>query len=129
MTLRLGMVQISVTDLDEAWRFYVERLGIPGKRRFGPGKAFELDLEGGPAVLVYPATQKRIAGYPDESAVTLVFHTPNLPETLASWKAKGVEFVGISWAADASGIAESPFGPFIAFRDPFGNVHELLQPR
>lgn len=128
MTVRLGMIQISVTDLEEAWHFYVETLGIRGIKRFGAGKAFHLELEDGPIVLVYPATRKRIDRYPDEATVTLVFHTPNLHETVASWKRKGVQFVGISWSADASGVGESPFGPFIAFRDPFGNVHELLQP-
>ena len=128
MTLRLGLVQINVTDLDAAWRFYVETLGIRGVRNFGTGKAFHLELSGGPGVLVYPVGQRRIHRYPEETGATLVFHTPNLPETVASWKRKGVEFIKIAWSTDATGIAESPFGPFIAFRDPFGNVHELLQP-
>jgi catechol 2,3-dioxygenase-like lactoylglutathione lyase family enzyme len=130
--LRIGLIQINVTDLDEAWRFYVETLGIPGRRNLGPNHPFELDLAPGggaaPTVLVYPVGERTRRAYPDETGVTLVFHTENVYGTVEEWKTRGVEFIPIAWSRDESGIADTPFGPFVAFRDPFGNVHELLQP-
>jgi predicted enzyme related to lactoylglutathione lyase len=128
--LRVGIVQINVTDLGAAWRFYVDTLGITGRQTLGPGKPFELDFgRGGPTVLVYPARNVAKPDYPSGAGVTLVLFTDDIHATVAEWKAKGVPFIRIAWAKDESGIADTPFGPFIAFRDPFGNVHELLQPR
>jgi catechol 2,3-dioxygenase-like lactoylglutathione lyase family enzyme len=128
MSLRVGINQINVTDLDLAWRFYVETLGIPGRQTLGSNKAFELDLGPGPTILVYPVTQSFPRPYPDSTGVTLGFYTDDISVTVAAWRARGVEFVPIEWATDPSGIAPTPFGPFIAFRDPFANTHELLQP-
>jgi catechol 2,3-dioxygenase-like lactoylglutathione lyase family enzyme len=129
VSLRVGIVQINVTDLEEAWRFYVETLGLAGRRTLGANKPFELELEGGPTVLVYPARRRSEPDYPGGTGVTLVFYTDDVRATVAAWGAKGVSFIPAAWAKDESGIADTPFGPFIAFRDPFGNVHELLQPR
>lgn len=130
VNLQVGIVQINVTDLDAAWRFYVDTLGIGGRWALGPGKPFELDLgPGGPTVLIYPARTVSRLDYPSGTGVTLVLFTDDIRATVAEWKAKGVTFIRIAWAKDESGIADTPFGPFIAFRDPFGNVHELLQPR
>jgi hypothetical protein len=127
MTIGVGIVQINVTDLDIAWTFYVDTLGIPGRRRLGVNKPFELDI-GPPTVLVYPVSQIVPRPYPDSTGVTLVFHTNDIVNTVSSWRTKGVHFIPIAWAPDPSGIAPTPFGPFIAFQDPFMNVHELLQP-
>ena len=127
--LWVGIVQINVTDLEAAWRFYVDTLGLRGKRNLGPGNPFELDLgRPGPTVLVYRVARMVQRTYPDDTGVTLVFYTDDIQSTVADWKAKGVSFIRIAWAKDEVGIAETPFGPFIAFEDPFGNVHELLQP-
>jgi hypothetical protein len=128
MALRVGITQINVTDLAVAWSFYVETLGIPGRWSLGPGKPFELDLGPGPQVLVYRVTRISPRTYPDDTGVTLVFYTDDILRTVTDWRAAGVEFIPIDWATDPSGIAPTPFGPFIAFRDPFANVHELLQP-
>lgn len=127
MTIGLGIVQINVTDLDLAWRFYVDTLGLRAGRRLGPGKPFELDLGGGPTVLVYPVRRVAMRDYPNDTGITLVFATENIRSTVGQWKESGVSFIPIAWSRDASGIADSPFGPFIAFEDPFGNVHELIQ--
>lgn len=128
MNLRLGIVQINVTDLPEAWQFYVDRLGLQGVERLGRGKPFNLVLENGPEILVYPVEKMATRSYPADTGVTLVFYTPDIRGTVAAWSNKSVAFIPIAWSREASGIAETPFGPFIAFRDPFGNVHELLQP-
>jgi hypothetical protein len=139
MSLWIGVAEIDVLDLDAAWQFYVETLGIPGRSvghegqvdpwGVGRGKPFELDLGAGHVVLVYHGSVLTPDVYPEGTGVTLGFFTDDLVGTIAAWRAMGVEFVPIAWSHDASGIGSSPFGPFIAFRDPFGNVHELLQPQ
>jgi catechol 2,3-dioxygenase-like lactoylglutathione lyase family enzyme len=128
MTLRLGIVQINVTDLEKARDFYVNILGMKAKESLGPNRPFELEIEGSPTVLIYPAKRFVPSDYPNQTGVVLVFYTDDIKRTMREWADKGVFFVKIAWSKDESGIAESPFGPFIAFRDPFGNVHELLQP-
>ena len=138
MSLRIGVAEIDVMDLDAAWEFYVETLGIPGRSidheghvgawGVGRGKPFELDLGQGHIVLVYRGSVLAPTTYPNGTGVKLAFFTDDIVKTVAEWRAKGVEFIPIEWSPDTSGIASSPFGPFIAFRDPFGTVHELLQP-
>jgi len=130
VTLGIGIVQINVTDLDEAWRFYVERLGFRGKRIFGPGKAFAIEPgRPGPTILVYSVARLVNRDYPRETGVTIVFFTEDLQSTIRDWRLKDVCFVPIEWARDETGVGDSPFGRFIGFRDPFGNVHELMEPR
>lgn len=129
MSLTTGMVQINVTDLGAARRFYGEVLGIGIVDRFSADGPFELDLGGRPPVLVYAVERAVDSDYPNQTGVTLVLHTDDLDGTLARWRERGVEVVPIAWSEDASGIATCPYGRFIAFRDPFGNVHELLEPR
>ena len=126
MVLAVGIIQINVTDLQVAWDFYVETLGIPGHWRLGRNRAFALDLGDGPTVLVYPVERKATQGYPNETGVVLVLRTDNVRRLVRKWKAHGVMFHPAAWAA-ADGIAESPFGPFIAFEDPFGNIHEIIE--
>lgn len=128
MALQVGIVQINVTDLGRAWSFYVDVLGMRGAWNIGPGRPFELDLGSGPTVLVYAVREMVQRRYPDDTGVTLVFFTDDIKTMVATWRARGVAFVPIAWADSPDGIAPTPFGRFIAFRDPFGNVHELLEP-
>src|SRR5688500_2746137 len=73
--LRIGIIQINVTDLDEAWEFYVNKLGVSGVQRMGRGRPFELILSSAVLVLVYPATTVLRNGYPTSTGVILVFYT------------------------------------------------------
>ncbi len=128
MTLRKGLIQINVTDLHAARTFYGETLGIELRERFGPDGPFELELGDGPPVLVYQVERRIDVDYGRQTGLTLVLYTDDLEGTVARWRDRGVEFIAIAWSEDESGIAGCPYGRFIAFRDPFGNVHELLQP-
>ena len=127
--MKLGIVQVNVTDLAEARRFWRDAVGVPIREPFGPDGPFELSLGAGPAVLVYAVSRAVAPDYPNQTGVTLVLHTERLGETVARLRARGVEFVPISWSPDDSGIAPCPYGRFIAFRDPSGNIHELLEPK
>lgn len=126
--LRTGLIQINVTDLHEARAFYGESLGIPLREPFGPDGPFELALGDGPPVLVYQVERSVPAAYGEQTGVTLVLYTDDIETTVASWREKGVDLISIPWSEDESGIAACPYGRFIAFRDPFGNALELLEP-
>lgn len=127
--MKLGMAQINVTDLAEARRFYSETLGLPLRDQWGEGRPFELNLGPGPTVLVYPVEKSAPPEYPDQTGTTLVFYTEDLDRTMTEWTERGVEWIPIAWSKEPNGAANCPYGRFIAFRDPFGNVHELLQPK
>ena len=129
MALRLGIAQINVTDLATARTFYEDSLGFKVRERFGPTGAFELDTTDGPTILIYPVEKAVPAGYPNQTGTVLVFFTDDIDRTVRDWQSKGVAFIKIAWSEDEGGIAETPYGRFIAFRDPSGNVHELLEPR
>ncbi len=95
---------------------------------FGAQGPFELDLGPGPTVLVYQVAKSVAVAYGEQTGLTLVIYTDDIEDTVAAWRAQGVEMIPIAWSEDESGIAPCPYGRFIAFRDPFGNAHELLQP-
>ena len=127
--MRLGIAQINVTDVVAARRFYRDTLGFAIREPFGDDAPFELDVGDGPTVLVYHVDKMVPADYPDGTGTTLVFYTEDLDATVARWRDAGVELIRIAWSEEESGVAPCPYGRFIAFRDPFGNVHEVLEPR
>lgn len=92
------------------------------------GKVVILENTNGAPILIYPTERAVQVDYPNQTGSLLVFHVEDIERTIQDWSSKGVEFIRISFADDESGIATCPFGRFIAFRDPFGNVHEILQP-
>ena len=126
--LRTGLIQLNVTDLHAARTFYGETLGIGLRERFGPDGPFELDLGDGPPVLVYQVPKAVPVEYGEQTGVTLVLTTDDIEQTVATWRERGVDLIRIAWSEEESGIAGCPYGRFIAFRDPFGNALELLEP-
>ena len=125
---KTALIQINVTDLHEARAFYGETLGIGLRERFGPDGPFELELGSGAPVLVYLVSKSVPVEYGEQTGVTLVLETDDIEGTVATWRERGVEFLPIPWSKEESGIAPCPYGRFIAFRDPFGNAHEVLEP-
>lgn len=128
MNIHVGLIQINVTSVHAAWDFYVDTLGFteaPGSDR---NTVLILENGAGPKILVYPVENSVTPGYPDQTGTTLVFYVEDIATTVEEWQSRGVEFIPISWSEDETGIAGCPFGRFIAFRDPFGNIHEVLQP-
>jgi hypothetical protein len=87
------------------------------------------DLGPGPCVLVYGVEKSAPPDYPNQTGATLVLYTDDLAQTMDRWTQRGVEWVPIAWSNEADGAGNCPYGRFIAFRDPFGNVHELLEPK
>jgi len=140
MNYKLGLVQINVTDRKRAEEFYVNTLdfkkiirdpltGVESGGDSDSGPIF-LDNGCGGTILLYPLNITKYIpfDYPDQTGVVLVIYVDDIDETYRDWRAKGVEFIKIDWSEEESGIANCPFGRFIAVRDPFGNVFEILEP-
>ena len=137
--MRIGMTVIMIpnklVDRQKAKEFYVKTLGL-NELIENPFTGEKLDANSplilcngkDSIILLYGVDKLSKADYLNKPGTTLVFYVDDIDKTYKNWKAKGVEFIKILWSEEESGIANCPFGRFIAFRDPFGNVHEILQP-
>lgn len=126
--MTVGLLQINVTDARKAREFYIDTLGFPVKPGTEDFGITVIDNEGGAPILLYPVERAVPVDYPNQTGSTIVFYVNDVEKTVEEWRERGVEFISIAWSEEESGIAPCPFGRFIAFRDPFGNVHEILQP-
>lgn len=109
---------INVTDIEQALAFYCDKLGFTVKQQWGD-EIVQLEHEGLPVILQQVEAPIEL-DYPRVAQSVLGFQTPDLVTTMTELKAKGVELLYDS-------PQPFPAGIFTAFRDPFGNVHELLQ--
>lgn len=121
MLLEIAMNQINVTDLNEAIKWYTEVLGFEvSKDHYYPPRAVDLVQKGNIRLLLYQVEKPAILDYPNQAQSIIIFKTNNLMETMDEFKAKGVDFIYDEPVA-------FPAGLFNAFKDPFGNVHEIVQ--
>jgi catechol 2,3-dioxygenase-like lactoylglutathione lyase family enzyme len=119
--LEIAMNQINVTDLEEAITWYTEILGFElSKEHYYPPRAVDLVQKGKIRLLLYQVEESRKINYPNEVQSIIIFKTDNLSQTMDELTSKGVEFVHPE-------AVEFPAGLFNAFKDPFGNYHEIVQ--
>jgi catechol 2,3-dioxygenase-like lactoylglutathione lyase family enzyme len=126
----IALVSLVVPDYDEAIAFYVGVLGfrliedsfVPEQNKrwvvVAPPGAVESRL-----LLARASTdeQRTRIGNQTGGRVFLFLHTDDFARDYASYNAKGVVFVRPP--------AEQPYGTVAVFRDPWGNLWDLLQPR
>jgi len=118
--MKVGMVQINVPDLDKAIEWYTEILGFEiSKDHYYPPVAVDLINEG-IRLLLYKAEKETKIDYPKQAQSVIIFETDNLVEKMKGMKEKEVEFIHEE-------PIKFPAGIFTAFRDPFGNVHEIVE--
>jgi len=110
-------ISVYVKDLAEGTKFYSDVLGL--KRKKVMPYLVLLDNEGADFVLCQ-AEESTAIDYPNQAAVVLGFQTENLAESVSAFRAKGVNFIH-------SSAQDFPGGKFVGFRDPSGNVLELLE--
>jgi catechol 2,3-dioxygenase-like lactoylglutathione lyase family enzyme len=129
MPQRIGLVSLVVPDYDEALAFYV---GVLGFRLIEDSPVPE---QGKRWVVVAPpgSTETRLllarASSPEQRSrvgnqtggrVFLFLYTDNFARDHAAYKAKGVIFVREP--------ARQSYGTVAVFRDPWGNLWDLLEP-
>ncbi len=110
-------ISIYAHDLDKAADFYSTHLGLKVKAKMP--YIVVLDHQGVDLVLCQ-AEKPVQSAYPAGSGVVLGFPTQSLAESMKRLKAAGVSIVH-------EAPQEFPEGHYVAFRDPSGNVHELLE--
>lgn len=130
MAQLLGLVSLVVRDYDEALAFYVGVLG------FEPVEDSEVPEQAKRWVVVRPpgrgscALLLARASSPDQVAhignqtggrVFLFLHTDDFDRDYDAYRAKGVEFVRAP--------QDMPYGKVAVFKDLYGNLWDLVQPR
>ena len=130
MTQTLALVSVIVRDYDEALRFYVDTLGfeliedsyVPGQEKrwvvVAPSRS-----SGARMLLARASNAEQVTRVGNQTGgrVFLFLHTDNFREVYQRFKDKGVEFV--------RGPAEESYGTVAVFRDLYGNLWDLVEPR
>jgi len=116
---KICVVQINVTDMDLAIDFYCNNLGFEVKSKQYYPDIVRLDHEGF-FLLLYRVSEPAHIHYPHVAQTMINIQTDDLAASLRDLKSKGAELIHETPQACPAGI-------YAAFRDPFGNVHELLE--
>jgi pimeloyl-ACP methyl ester carboxylesterase/catechol 2,3-dioxygenase-like lactoylglutathione lyase family enzyme len=113
-------IAVEVPSLQRAREFYCRKLGFsPGEAGTEPA-SLQLHAPGVATIrLRETASRPSAAAYPKESATVILLGASDLRAEMAALQKRGVRFLGP--------VRSSPLGRYAAFRDPAGNVLELLQ--
>ncbi len=130
MPQRIALTALVVRDYDEAIDFYVGRLGfeliedspVPEQHKrwvvISPPGASESQL-----LLARAASEEQVARIGNQTGgrVFLFLHTDDFRRDFEKYEAAGIDFV--------RGPREEPYGTVAVFRDLYGNLWDLIQPR
>jgi len=117
----------SINNLDEAEKFYSERLGLDVEK---DEMGLSLKLAGGNNVFLYPKENHEPATF-----TVLNFEVDDIDQAIEDLSARGVNFIHygeeLGMPQDEKGVVrgrEAHMGPDIAwFNDPAGNTLAILQ--
>jgi glyoxylase I family protein len=118
--MRLGKMMIFVSDLAEAKRFYRDVLGFSLKSE--SERRLDFVHEGCDFIAFECAKNAVVEDYGQVARSVFVFEVPSVDEAMDDLRARGVRFLH-------ERPAENEFSRYAAFVDPFGNVHEIYEPR
>ena len=118
--MKLGKMMIFVPDLAEAKRFYCDILGFPLKA--ASESRLDLEHEGCDFIAFKCEKSARVEDYSQVARSVFVFEVESVDKALRDLRAKGVRFLHQE-------PAENEFSRYAAFIDPFGNVHEIYEPK
>jgi predicted enzyme related to lactoylglutathione lyase len=116
---KVFVTQINVSDMDKAIDFYCNKIGFEVYAKEYYPQIVQLSHEGIPLILNKVAKSTNI-DYPNDAQTLIYIQTDNLEASLKDLKSKGVELIHDS-------PQDCPVGVYAAFKDPFGNVHELVE--
>ena len=126
----IGLVSLVVPDYDEALAFYVGTLGfelvedtfVPEQQKrwvvvAPPGST------GAKLLIARASTAEQASRIGNQTGgrVFLFLHTDDFERDFDAYRAKGVVFVREP--------KDEPYGRVAVFRDPWGNLWDLIQPR
>jgi catechol 2,3-dioxygenase-like lactoylglutathione lyase family enzyme len=111
---------IFVSDLAEAKHFYCDVLGFPLESE--NENRLKFAHEGCDFIAFKCEKDASVEDYSNVARSVFVFEVASIDEALRDLRGKGVRFLH----ADA---AENDFSRYAAFLDPFGNVHEIFEPK
>jgi catechol 2,3-dioxygenase-like lactoylglutathione lyase family enzyme len=121
--LSVYIVQINVVGLQAGIDWYTDVLGfkVSSQNNFlHHGTTVQLEHDQGFRLILHNARNVVRINYPDDVQTMLVWETKDLARTMQDMQAKGVEFL-------TTQPQDINVGRFVAFRDPFGNVFELIE--
>lgn len=119
--LEIAMNQINVTDIDKAIEWYTTKLGfmLSTEHNFHP-RSVDLIQKNNVRLILYKVDKEAKIDYPHVTQSVIIFKTDNIVVACKDLEEKGVELVYPK-------PQQFPAGFFNAFRDPFGNVHEIVE--
>jgi len=112
------VLSINVPDMELAKQFYCKKLGFELAEQYDE-KTIQLQHDG-IYIILSKAERATSVDYPAEAQVVPGIATDDIVKTVTAYKSLGIEFI-----YDAP--LPSPAGLYTAFKDPFGNVFELLE--
>ena len=115
--LKLAEVQSFVSDLSRARVFYEQTLGLSLKQAGGSWLIF--DLNGLEFIVMGGAKPVNPPEYGSQAVTVLCLETPDIEQTVKNLRHAGVYFL--------TSIKRVAQGAFAAFKDPDGNMIELIQ--
>jgi len=118
--MKLGKLMIFVTDLVVARQFYCDILGFQLKSE--DERSIEFEHDDCDLIAFKCRHNGAIDSYSEVARSVFVFQVASIDEALTELRANGVQFLHAE-------PAENKFGRYAAFSDPFGNVHEIFEPR
>ena len=118
--MKLGIMMIFVTDLAVAKQFYCNVLGFPLLSE--DANCLEFEHPGARFVAFKCKTSTNTEGYSTAARSVFVFEVTSIDEWIRDMRSRGVRFLH-------GEPAENEFSRYAAFVDPFGNVHEVYEPK
>lgn len=115
---KISVIQINVTDMDQAIDFYCNKLGFQIRSREHYPQIVKLEHQ--PTLLLYKVDRAVSIEYPHVAQTLVNIETDDLASTLETLQKAGVEVIH-------KDPVDCPVGIYAAVRDPSGNVLELLQ--
>lgn len=112
------MIMIFVSDLEEAKRFYGDILGFPIKAQHE--NRIEFVNEQCDFMAFKCEQDATVQDYSRVARSVFAFEVVSVDGSMQELRAKGVSFLHQQ-------PAENKFSRYVAFVDPFGNVHELFE--
>ena len=123
--LSVYMVQINVVGLQAGIDWYTNVLGfkVSSENNFLHHETtVQLEHDKGFRLILHNAKDPAEIGYPEDVQTMVVWETKDLAKSVSDMQKKGVTFI-------TTQPQEINVGKFVAFRDPFGNVFELIELR